>query len=111
VSENFEMPSDYEKKPRMEYATNGTPSAPQAAKPEPKYCYFCGITNHATSEHASPSSSTERDELVEADIIEQLLGACNGHPYAKIPWPHRVLHNAVNEILRLRRALAAQGGK
>jgi site-specific DNA-methyltransferase (adenine-specific) len=30
-----------------------------------------------------------------------LRQACNGHPYAKIPWPHRLLHEAADEIERL----------
>lgn len=37
-----------------------------------------------------------------ADIIERLNEACNGHPHAKIPWPHRLLHDARDEIERLR---------
>jgi hypothetical protein len=36
------------------------------------------------------------------DIIERLKEACNGHPAAKIPWPHRLLHDAIAEIERLR---------
>lgn len=44
----------------------------------------------------------------EPDIIEQLLGAAIGHPYAEIPWPHRVLHNAVKVITELRAARALE---
>lgn len=36
------------------------------------------------------------------DLIAQLKGACVGNPFAKIPWPHRLLHAAVDEIERLR---------
>jgi len=36
------------------------------------------------------------------DIVEQLNEACDGHPSATIPWPHRLLHNAADEIKRLR---------
>jgi hypothetical protein len=32
------------------------------------------------------------------DIVKRLLDACNGHPDAKIPWPHKLLHDAVEEI-------------
>ncbi|NGO63911.1 hypothetical protein G6N76_09505 [Rhizobium daejeonense] len=39
------------------------------------------------------------------DIVEQLNEACNGHPAATIPWPHRLLHSAADEITRLRREL------
>lgn len=41
------------------------------------------------------------------DIVERLEAHCNGHPNAKIPWPHRVLHDAISEIKRLRAELAA----
>lgn len=36
------------------------------------------------------------------DIIERLREACVGHPDARVPWPHRVLHDAIDEISRLR---------
>ena len=32
------------------------------------------------------------------DIKAKLLAACNGHPAAEIPWPHRLLHDAVEHI-------------
>ncbi len=32
------------------------------------------------------------------EIRAKLLNACNGHPHAKIPWPHRILHEAEKEI-------------
>jgi hypothetical protein len=35
-----------------------------------------------------------------------LLAACNGHPFAKIAWPHYVLHDAANTIKALRQSLA-----
>lgn len=38
------------------------------------------------------------------DILERLNTACVGHPNARIPWPHRLLHDAVAEIDRLRAA-------
>ncbi len=40
------------------------------------------------------------------DILERLNAACGGHPNARIPWPHRLLHDAVAEIARLRAELA-----
>ena len=40
------------------------------------------------------------------DIIDKLLAACVGHPVTNIPWPHRVLHDAAEEITRLRAELA-----
>lgn len=36
------------------------------------------------------------------DIVDRLLAACNGHPYAKIRWPHRLLHDAAKVIKGLR---------
>lgn len=36
------------------------------------------------------------------DIVDRLREACVGHPAAKIPWPHRLLHDAIAEIERLR---------
>jgi hypothetical protein len=40
------------------------------------------------------------------DIIARLQEACSGHPAAKIPWPHRLLHDAIGEIIRLRAEVA-----
>lgn len=31
-------------------------------------------------------------------LVERLRAACDGHPHAKIPWPHRVLHEAADRI-------------
>lgn len=39
-----------------------------------------------------------------ADILDRLEAHCVGRPYAKIEWPHRLLHDAVAEIERLRSA-------
>lgn len=41
------------------------------------------------------------------DIVSQLRQAANGHPYAKIKWPHRVLIDAAHEIEQLRMAVRA----
>ncbi len=40
-----------------------------------------------------------------SDIKQRLLDACVGHPHAKIEWPHRLLHDASNEIERLEKVL------
>lgn len=39
--------------------------------------------------------------MAEKDIVERLQEACVGKP-AKIPWPHYLLHEAADEIERLR---------
>lgn len=36
-----------------------------------------------------------------SEIVQRLKGACVGHPAAEIPWPHRLLHDAADEIARL----------
>jgi hypothetical protein len=36
-----------------------------------------------------------------SELVERLREACKGHPHAKIPWPHRLLHEAIAEIERL----------
>jgi len=36
-----------------------------------------------------------------AELIARLREACNGHPYAKIAWPHRILHEAADAISSL----------
>lgn len=40
-----------------------------------------------------------------SDIIARLNTACVGHPHARIPWPHRLLHDAADEITQLRAQL------
>jgi hypothetical protein len=41
-------------------------------------------------------------------LAERLRASCVGHPHAKIPWPHRLLHEAADgEIRRLREASQA----
>lgn len=42
---------------------------------------------------------------LDADICEKLRAHCKGHPHAKVAWPHRVLHEAREEIERLRSAI------
>ena len=41
-----------------------------------------------------------------SDLVERLNTACVGHPHARIPWPHRLLHEAAAEIDRLRKVIA-----
>lgn len=41
------------------------------------------------------------------DLKERLLELCNGHPNATIPWPHRVIHDALAYITDLEARLAA----
>ena len=36
------------------------------------------------------------------DLLDRLRANCKGYPTAKVPWPHRLLHEAANEIERLR---------
>ena len=43
-----------------------------------------------------------------ADILQRLQDACNGNP-ATIQWPHRLLHDAIDEIKQARAALSAVG--
>lgn len=33
-------------------------------------------------------------------LVERIRAACNGHPHAKIAWPHRILHEAADELER-----------
>lgn len=48
-------------------------------------------------------SDTKKAEEIE----QRLRAACNGHPHAKIPWPHRLLHEAADEMGRLLAVAAA----
>ena len=32
------------------------------------------------------------------ELIKELRAACDGHPHAKIPWPHRLLHRAADAL-------------
>lgn len=41
-----------------------------------------------------------------SDITKRLLEACTGHPAAEIPWPHRLLHEAVDVIQQKEAKLA-----
>ena len=61
---------------------------------------------------ALPEIASENPHPVEDDIIRRLTDACVGHPYALIPWPHRLLHDAISEIeaLRLEKANAPAAG-
>ena len=35
------------------------------------------------------------------ELVERLRAACNGHPHTTIAWPHRVLHEAADELTAL----------
>lgn len=41
-----------------------------------------------------------------SDLVDRLKAACVGHPDAKIPWPHRLLHEAIDELTALRARVA-----
>lgn len=47
----------------------------------------------------------EAGEAAGSALSLRLRQACNGHPHAKIPWPHRLLHEAADEIERLQTAI------
>lgn len=54
------------------------------------------------SSSLAPGTCSASDK---ADICEKLLAHCKGHPHTQIAWPHRVLHEAREEIERLRSAI------
>jgi len=72
-----------------------------------------GVPADSAWQPDDPPSEPSVEEPKTPDIIERLLAACDGHPFAKIPWPHHLLHDAVAEItaLRSRAPQSAQGGK
>ncbi len=41
-----------------------------------------------------------------AKVRKELMANCDGHPYAKVPWPHRVFHKADQTIDALAARLA-----
>jgi hypothetical protein len=102
--------------------SGSTPSAPQAAKPEPDFSGMATDEQYhkLCDELAPPSSSTERDELVEAaremldkieDWRQQLTDAASDGNWG---WVARIIPAMWEESEPLRRALAAQaaqGGK
>ena len=67
-------------------------------------CPFCypGHIADATGK-AQPAPALPGDD---GEICARLLSACTGHPHALIPWPHRLLHDAVSHISDLTRRLA-----
>lgn len=48
------------------------------------------------------------DDPASGDIVDRLKAACVGHPNASIPWPHRLLHDAIAEIEKLRAVYVAR---
>lgn len=67
------------------------------------------MPKQTTSKKVKPSKGQPPRRLAAmagyVDVTQRLRNACVGHPHAKIPWPHRVLHDGADEILRLRTAL------
>ncbi|MFV1850136.1 MAG: hypothetical protein ACMZ66_05450 [Thalassospira sp.] len=43
------------------------------------------------------------------DIVAELRAKCVGHPNAEIKWPHRLLHDAADEIIKFRKLDAEYG--
>lgn len=73
-------------------------------------CPVCGRTVEVKPDHiadankkAQPAPALPGDD---GEICARLLSACTGHPHALIPWPHRLLHDAVSHISDLTRRLA-----
>lgn len=50
-------------------------------------------------------------ELAKDDLIERINAACVGHPHAKIPWPHRLLHECRDRIEALEGECAELRGR
>ncbi|MDP2847525.1 MAG: hypothetical protein Q8O35_04950, partial [Humidesulfovibrio sp.] len=105
-------------------------------KVQPARCPHCGYTpgaipsdfdayEQANCEHRESHAGHAPAELEGEDTSEgcakpapaplpgddgvmcaRLLFACTGHPHALIPWPHRLLHDAVAHISDLTRRLA-----
>lgn len=38
------------------------------------------------------------DPSMTVGLVERLRAACTGHPFAKIEWPHRLLHEAADTL-------------
>lgn len=78
--------------------------------------YLALEDENARLKHELQAALRERDEArnklkmdegaPEADLVARLLEACNGHPHAKIPWPHRLLHEAVDAIRKMHAEIA-----
>lgn len=43
-------------------------------------------------------------------LVQRLREACKGYRYVKIPWPHRILHEAADRIEELEAQLRSQSG-
>ena len=55
--------------------------------------------------HPKPPTRSALARPTGSALSLRLRQACNGHPHAKIPWPHRLLHEAADEIERLQTAI------
>jgi hypothetical protein len=66
-----------------------------------------GWEKHNLNRSTAPASSEQPEvrgegEVPNEDIVDRLRRFANGHPHAKIPWPHYVLHEGADEIIALR---------
>lgn len=86
-------------------------------KVQPARCPHCGYTPDtipsgsvlyawANCEHRESHAKSVLLPEDDGEICTRLLSACTGHPHALIPWPHRLLHDAVSHISDLTRRLA-----
>ena len=64
------------------------------------------MSDEVSSNPLQLREQTEMKPLIEGCVKKALLSYCKGTP-AKIPWPHRVLHDAVRRIEELESDLAA----
>lgn len=68
-------------------------------------CNTCGVQftgDKRAITCADCAYSKAEPEMQKQDIVTQLREACVGHPHARISWPHRLLHDAIAEIEKLR---------
>jgi hypothetical protein len=69
------------------------------------------MTNHSEGEMTKDELNNRRQRSAIMDaaancwdpidgkrLADQLREACNGHPNAEIPWPHRLLHEAADAL-------------
>jgi hypothetical protein len=91
--------------------TTPAPADTGADKPN-EFCSFCFGLGRSVVEGTNgtepccctklPSTGDTPQPQEKPDILERLKSACNGHPHAKIAWPHYLLHDAMAEISKLR---------
>jgi hypothetical protein len=66
----------------------------------------CSMFFNQKGELKSKSDVNQQMTTEPVSISYKLLEAANGHPHAKIPWPHRLLHDASARIVDLEAQLA-----